>query len=257
MNLIAGQSDEEAFQEGVRYSKEQRYELMDEEVSILKALWTQSGPVSFEGRHHRLEGARIAPRPFQKPHPRFYLGGGSREAWEISAKHADVHLFWGDTVERIESNMRDIRALAARHGREKRIGFGMRLQIVCRESEEEAWAAAHALVAGVTDAQTRFIKTHYASSAANRRVQELADTHGDLIAPHLWTGITRVRPGAGIAVVGDPAQCADTLQQFIDLGCESFCLSGYLHDAEAERFARLVRPLLAERNPGRLHPLAA
>lgn len=257
VNLIAGQSDEEAAQEGILYSKEQRYELMDEEVSILKALWTQSGPVSFQGRHHVLKGARIAPKPVQKPYPRFYLGGGSPQAWEISAKHADMHLFWGDTVAQIEANMRDIRALAAAHGREKAIGFGMRLQIVCRESEEEAWAAAHALVDGVSEAQTRYIKTHYASSAANRRVQELADAHGDLIAPHLWTGITRVRPGAGIAVVGNPAQCAATLQQFIDLGCDSFCLSGYLHDEEAERFARLVRPLLMQANPGRLKPLSA
>ncbi len=252
VNLIAGQSDEEAVQEGIRWTKEQRYELMDEEVDILKALWMGKGPVHFEGRHHSLKGARISPKPFQKPHPRFYLGGGSAQAWEISAKHADVHLFWGDTVERIGANMRDIRALAARHGREHAIGFGMRLQIVCRETEEEAWAAAHALVEGVTEGQTRFIKTHYAVSAANRRVQELADTYGDRIAPHLWTGITRVRPGAGIAVVGDPRQCADTLQEFIDLGCHSFCLSGYLHDEEAERFARLVRPLLAARNPGRM-----
>ena len=57
---------------------------------------------------------------------------------------------------------------------------------------------------------------------------------------------------SGIVVVGNPRQCADTLQEFVDLGCESFCLSGYLHDEEAERFARLVRPLLRERNPGRM-----
>ena len=75
---------------------------------------------------------------------------------------------------------------------------------------------------------------------------------GDLLLPHLWTGITKVRPGAGIAVVGNPEQCAETLQQFIDAGCHSFCLSGYLHDEEAERFGRLIRPLLVQRNPGRL-----
>ena len=92
----------------------------------------------------------------------------------------------------------------------------------------------------------------YVRSAANQRVQELAREYGDLIMPHLWTGITKVRPGAGIAVVGDPQQCAATLQQFIDAGCHSFCLSGYLHDEEAERFGRLIRPLLAQRNPGRL-----
>jgi alkanesulfonate monooxygenase len=35
-------------------------------------------------------------------------------------------------------------------------------------------------------------------------------------------------------------------------GCHSFCLPGYLHDEEAERFGRLVRPILAENNHGRL-----
>lgn len=252
VNLIAGQSDAEARAEGITLSKEDRYALMDEDVQVMKLLWTQRNGVDFEGRFHSLKGARIAPRPVQQPHPRFYLGGGSREAWEISARHSDVHLFWGDTPETIAANMAVIRDMAARHGRAGQIGFGMRLQICCRETEEEAWDAAHRLVEGVTEKQTDFIRSYYASSAANRRVQQLAREHGELIAPHLWTGITRVRPGAGIVVVGNPRQCADTLQQFIDLGCHSFCLSGYLHDAEAERFARWVRPLLVERNPGRM-----
>jgi alkanesulfonate monooxygenase len=142
--------------------------------------------------------------------------------------------------------------MAVRYGRAETIGFGMRLQILCRETEAEAWEAAHELVRDVTDAQTRFIRNHYATSVANQRVQQLAREHGELIGPHLWTGVTRVRPGAGIVVVGDPRQCADTIQEFIDLGCTSFCLSGYLHDEEATRFARWVRPLLEERNKGRL-----
>jgi len=242
----------EALSEGIKLAKEDRYALMDEDVSIMKALWSARGPVDFEGRFQTLKGARISPRPFQRPYPRFYLGGGSAEAWEVSAKHSDIHLFWGDTPERIAENMRTIRGMAARHGRAEAIGFGMRLQILCRETEAEAWDAAHELVRDVTEAQTRHIRTHYASSAANRRVQQLAREHGELIGPHLWTGLSRVRPGAGIVVVGDPRQCAATLQQFIDLGCESFCLSGYLHDEEATRFARWVRPLLVERNPGRM-----
>ena len=250
INLIAGHSEAETEAEGVTLAKQDRYALMDEDVSIMKALWTAHGPVDFSGRFHTLKGARISPQPLQVP--RFYLGGGSADAWEVSAKHSDVHLFWGDTPERIAGNMVTLRSMAARHGRADQIGFGMRLQILCRETEAEAWAAANELVRGVTEAQTRYIRTHYASSVANQRVQQLAREHGDLIGPHLWTGVTRVRPGAGIVVVGDPRQCAATLQQFIDLGCTSFCLSGYLHDEEASRFARWVRPLLAERNPGRM-----
>ncbi|MGE0225990.1 MAG: LLM class flavin-dependent oxidoreductase [Acetobacteraceae bacterium] len=252
VNLIAGQSDIEAESEGILLPKQDRYALMDEDVSIMKALWTARGPVDFDGRFHRLKGARITPQPLQRPYPRFYLGGGSAEAWEVSARHADIHLFWGDTVERIAANIVTIHRMAERHGRANQLGFGMRLQILCRETEAEAWDAAHELVRDVTESQTRYIRTHYASSAANRRVQQLAREHGELIAPHLWTGVTRVRPGAGIVVVGNPQQCAATLQQFIDLGCTSFCLSGYLHDEEATRFARWVRPLLMERNPGRM-----
>ena len=206
LNLIAGQSDTESLSEGITLAKEDRYALMEEDVSIMKALWTSPGKVDFAGRFHTLHGARISPPPFQKPYPRFYLGGGSAEAWEVSAKHSDIHLFWGDTPERIAANIAAIRALAARHGRAETIGFGMRLQILCRENEAEAWDAAHELVRDVTEAQTRFIRAHYASSAANRRVQQLAREHGDLIGPHLWTGVTRVRPGAGIVVVGDPRQ---------------------------------------------------
>ncbi|MGF6312856.1 alkanesulfonate monooxygenase SsuD/methylene tetrahydromethanopterin reductase-like flavin-dependent oxidoreductase (luciferase family) [Bradyrhizobium sp. i1.8.4] len=82
--------------------------------------------------------------------------------------------------------------------------------------------------------------------------EQLARDYGDLLMPHLWIGITKVRPGAGIAVVGNPEQCAATLQRFIDAGCHSFCLSVHLHDEEAERFGRLIRPIAAANNRGRL-----
>src|ERR1700716_4769725 len=62
INLIAGQSESEVEGEGVRYAKEERYALMEEEVSLLKALWTTRGPLNFEGKFHKLSGAHIRPR---------------------------------------------------------------------------------------------------------------------------------------------------------------------------------------------------
>lgn len=252
VNLIAGQSESENIAEGVRWSKEERYEIMDEEVSILKALWTQTGPTDWNGKYYTLKQAELTPKTFQKPHPKFYLGGGSGQAAELSAKHSDVHLFWGDTIERIEATMVSLRGLAAKHGRENDLGFGMRLQIVCRENEKDAWAAADGLIRNVTAERENYIRTYYAQSVANQRVQELARTKGDLIAPNLWSGLTKARPGAGICIVGNPEQCADVIQRYIDIGCHSFCLSGYLHDEEAARFDRLVRPILLDRNRGRM-----
>ncbi|HRD77511.1 MAG TPA: LLM class flavin-dependent oxidoreductase [Hyphomicrobiaceae bacterium] len=251
INLIAGQSETEIASEGIRYSKEDRYALMEEEVRILKSLWTSKGPLDFEGRFHSLKGAQVRPRLVQQPSPKFYLGGGSREAGEMSARHSDVHLFWGDYPERIARQMAEIRAMAATYGRAGTIGFGMRLQIICREREADAWAAARQLVAGVSAKHVEMTATHFATSVANQRMMELARAETDMLGPHLWSGITRVRPGAGVAIVGNPEQCAATLQTFIDLGCHSFCLSGWLHDEEAERFGRLVLPLVRKANPTR------
>jgi alkanesulfonate monooxygenase len=252
INLIAGQNETEVEGEGVRYPKEQRYALMDEEVTILKTLWTARGPVDYAGQFHTLKGAVARPRVLQQPYPKFYLGGGSRQAWAISAKHSDVHLFWGDTPERIKANIAEIRTMAKAHGRDNEIGFGMRLQVICRENERDAWDAAETLVKDAPERLKQDMKTLYVRSEANQRVQQLARDYGDLIMPHLWTGITKVRPGAGICVVGNPEQCAATLQEFIDAGCHSFCLSGYLHDEEAERFGRLIRPILAAHNRDRM-----
>lgn len=253
VNLIAGQSETENIAEGVRWSKEQRYEIMDEEVTILKKLWTSGGkPTDHDGKYFTLKKAELVPQPFQKPHPRFYLGGGSGQAAELSAKHSDVHLFWGDTIEQISANMKLMRHLAAKHGRIEELGFGMRLQIVCRETEKEAWEAADGLTRNVTAEREQYIKTYYAASVANQRVQTLRAEKGDLIAPNLWSGLARARPGAGIAIVGNPEQCANVLQKYIDVGCHSFCLSGYLHDEECWRFKKLVRPILAGRNKGRM-----
>ena len=108
VNLIAGQSDVEAAAEGITLAKEQRYELMDEEVEIMKALWTSRGPVDFDGRFHTLRGradrAAAAAAALSALLPRRRLG---RRPGRLSAKHSDVHLFWGDTCERIADNMRD------------------------------------------------------------------------------------------------------------------------------------------------------
>ena len=207
--------------------------------------------MTFEGKFHKLSGAHIRPRPLQQPFPKFYLGGGSRQAWELSAKHSDVHLFWGDLPERIAANIAEIREMAARPWPRERYRLRHAAAGDLPRERSGCVGGGRQLVRHATERQKQEMKTLYNKSEANLRVQQLAREHGDLLLPHLWTGITKVRPGAGIAVVGNPAQCADTLQQFIDAGCHSFCLSGYLHDEEAERFGRLIRPILAENNRGR------
>ena len=66
---------------------------------------------------------------------------------------------------------------------------------------------------------------------------------------HLWAGIATVRPGAGVSIVGNPEQVAETIRGFMDIGCSDFCLSGYPHDEAAEYFGRLVTPQFKKMEP--------
>lgn len=180
--------------------------------------------------------------------PPFYLGGGSEFAAEISAKHSSTHLFWGDYPERIATQIKEMRERASRYGRENELQFAMRLQIICRETEAEAWDHAHQLVANAHGRKEYMDgnRTGF-DSAANNRQRELASVKDHMLTPHLWSGISDVRTGSGVAVVGNPDQVAGQLREFIDAGCSGFCLSGFPHDQEAEIFGRHVMPLLMKR----------
>ncbi|MGY2188886.1 LLM class flavin-dependent oxidoreductase [Pseudomonas sp. SDO5591_S426] len=245
LNLIAGVSDKDAYAEGQFVAKEDRYDQLLEEVELMKRLWTEQD-VEHNGKYFQVHGPKIMPATVQQPHPPFFLGGGSDQAAEISAKHSSVHLFWGDYPERIAGQIIEMRARAAKYGREDEIRFAMRLQIICRENEEDAWAAAEALIAGAENSALAAAVQMAAksNSVASQRAAELSKTVGRKMTPHLWTGITEVRPGAGVAVVGNPEQVAAQLMEFVEAGCSGFCLSGYPHHEEAERFGRLVMPLL-------------
>jgi alkanesulfonate monooxygenase len=250
INLIAGISDEDTKADGIFDSKQVRYEKMDEEVQIMKRLWESDEPIAYEGKHYQVNQV-IMPKPLQQPHPPFFLGGGSDQAMDISAKHSAVHLFWGDKPEVIATRIVDMRKRAAKYGREHAIQFGMRLQIVCADTEAEAWDEAHRLIAGATKFKlynnnkgANAVESIRKTSEANRRVWQLLEESGDdmKIHPHLWTGISMVRAGAGIAVVGTPDQIAATLDEFVDAGCSSFCLSGFPHAKAARLFSSKVLP---------------
>ena len=64
------------------------------------------------------------------------------------------------------------------------------------------------------------------------------------VSPNLWAGSGLVRGGAGTALVRDPRTLARRLQEYADLGIDTFVLSGYPGLEEAYYVAELLFPLL-------------
>jgi alkanesulfonate monooxygenase len=60
----------------------------------------------------------------------------------------------------------------------------------------------------------------------------------------LWAGIGLINKGVGTALVGDPDTLAERLQEYVDIGADSFILSSYPHLEETYRVAELLFPRL-------------
>lgn len=246
VNLIAGGGERESKADGVYLDHDQRYEFMDETVTLMKQCWANKRPFDFTGKHLKAEKVDVRPKPLQDPHPPFYIGGISPAAVEVGTKHADVYLFWSNTFDQIAADIATVREAADRHGRGGEIRLGLRSHVLVRESADEARAAVETLIAGATNSmRTGRQKSLGNDSHADARMRKVAEAAADMdnwLSDTLWAGITTIRHGAGVTIVGSAEQVSETIQGYIDLGISSFCLSGYPHDDEATRFGDLVMP---------------
>lgn len=76
-----------------------RLRMLDEAVTIAKRLWTEES-VDFDGTYYQLHGARLDPKPVQKPHPPVLIGGsGEQLTLKIVAKQADIWNYSGGDIE--------------------------------------------------------------------------------------------------------------------------------------------------------------
>src|SRR5215470_4389252 len=67
-----------------------RIERAGEAIDVMRALWSSSDPVHFEGAHYQVEGAVGTPRPWRPAGPPICVGGGGRRILSLAVRVADV-----------------------------------------------------------------------------------------------------------------------------------------------------------------------
>jgi alkanesulfonate monooxygenase len=245
VNVVTGGDPAELRGDGVFLDHDQRYEATDEYLTVWRRLLAGE-TVDFEGRHVRSEKGKLLYPPVQDPHPPLYFGGSSPAGQQVAAEHVDVYLTWGEPPEAVGQKIEAMRRLAAAKGRT--LSFGIRLHVIVRETEQEAWAEADRLIAHVDDDAIATAQKAFAGfdSEGQRRMAALHGGRRDrlVVSPNLWAGVGLVRGGAGTALVGDPDQVAARMAEYMALGIDRFILSGYPHLEECYRFAELVFPKL-------------
>lgn len=244
-NLVTGGDAEELAGDGVFLDHRERYEESAEFTRVWRRV-LEGETVDYEGKHVQVRGARLMFKPVQQPRPPLWFGGSSEVAQDLAAEQVDVYLTWGEPPAQVREKIEQVRTKATAQGRKVR--FGIRLHVIVRESNEEAWQAADRLISHLDDATIAKAQAALAKTDSVGQ-QRMAALHGGKrdrleISPNLWAGVGLVRGGAGTALVGDGPTVAARMQEYADLGIETFILSGYPHLEEAYRVGELLFPHL-------------
>ena len=249
LNLVTGGDEQELKGDGLYEDHATRYQTATEYTTIWREILTRSHegePFSFQGERLQVDEAKLLFPPIQAPYPPLWFGGSSPAAQELAASQVDSYLTWGEPPAAVKEKIQQLKQRADAKGR--RLSYGIRLHVIVRETNEEAWQAADALLQYVSDDTIAAAQAKFAQMDSVGQ-QRMAALHGGRrdhleVSPNLWAGIGLVRGGAGTALVGDPGTVAARIQEYADLGIDNFIFSGYPHLEEAIRFAELVFPLL-------------
>lgn len=251
INVVTGGDPVENAGDGIFSGHDERYAVTREFLSIYSAL-LRGETVTHRGQHLQVEGGQLLYPPAQENGPPLYFGGSSPAGIAVAAETVDKYLTWGEPPAAVAEKIAIVDKAAKAAGR--KVSFGIRLHVVVRETEGEAWAAANQLISHLDDETIAKSQATFArmDSEGQRRMSALHGGRRDRleISPNLWAGVGLVRGGAGTALVGNPEQVAARIREYQALGIDSFILSGYPHLEEAYRFAELVFPLL-DLNHGR------
>ncbi|QKF60301.1 FMNH2-dependent alkanesulfonate monooxygenase [Aliarcobacter lanthieri] len=263
-NLVAGGDKDELEGDGLFQDSDERYETASEFVDLWKEILKASyekGFVNFNGKHYKTKNSKLLYPPVQRPHPPLFFGGSSQKAHELAAQKVDLYITWGETLKAVKAKIEDVRDKASKYGRS--IKFGIRLHVIVRDTEEEAWNDAEKLISKLDDEQINASQNalQKLDSEGQRLMTALtnggkARTREELeISPNLWAGIGLVRGGCATALVGSAEIVAQRIQEYVDLGIDTFVFSGYPHLEESFRFSELVFPLLPNKTKEKLSGL--
>jgi alkanesulfonate monooxygenase len=249
LHIITGGDENDQHRDGDFLDHDSRYRRTAEYLHIVRSLLSDASPLDFSGEFYRVEGATLPVRPLTEAGIPVYFGGASAGAVDVGARYADVYMLWGEPLAAAAARVAAVRAAALAYGRTVR--FSVSVRPILGATEAEAWARAEDIAERATAQRERFVGyrgRRDSSSIGSARLLEAA-AEADVHDERLWTRIAAITgaPGNSTALVGTPEQVAEALWRYVDLGCDTLLIRGFLPYDDCVEYGRELIPLLRAR----------
>lgn len=233
LNVVSAWWAEEARQYGGVFTEhDERYARTEEFIDVLKGLWTEE-TFSYEGQFYDLKDTKLSPKPVQRPNPILYAGGESEKGKQTIVEKCDAYVMHGGTVEEIEKKVTEMKQRREKTGNVPLSSFGMAAFVICRDTEEEAFAELDKITNVKESSAYAGFKDFTTKSQLEQKIQ-LQD----------YSVSNRgLRPN----LVGTPEQIADRILQYEEAGLDLLLLQFSPQLEEMERFAKQVMPLVEQK----------
>src|SRR6202012_5086611 len=199
-NIISGGGGPQQLWWGDKVAHDDRYARTSEFLDVLRGVWT-SPSFDYHGRFYQVEGGHLPERLRGQPFPEIFFSGSSPAAIDAAGRHADYYLSWLEPFGPLAEKFAAVRAHATRAPK-----FAVRVDVLARETEEEAWdevrrgwryrayANGEARAAGSSAAAAQAMTT---GTWRSRRTSGAASTSSAPAPPSAWSATTtRSRSGS-------------------------------------------------------------
>jgi alkanesulfonate monooxygenase SsuD/methylene tetrahydromethanopterin reductase-like flavin-dependent oxidoreductase (luciferase family) len=238
LNIVTGWNKTEMDMFGsAMKGHDERYQVADEWISLMKLLWTSVEPVKFEGKYFNVRDAYLRPQPIQ-PYPALMSAGASPAGRRFAAKHCDIAF----TALTERNNSAVIRKQLDSFRQIAREEFGRGIK---------TWINAYVFMGDTeADAQKKFDYCigekgdHVGVENLFRELGLNSLTHTEEARHKLKQDF--MAGWAGFRLLGTKEKIIDDMRMLVDAGVDGMLLSWPAYIDDMKQFQEEVYPLLQQ-----------
>ncbi|SFL80463.1 alkanesulfonate monooxygenase [Paenibacillus sp. 1_12] len=257
LNIVSGSSQVELGRMTRAGDHVSRYKRTKEFIELFLRL-QQGEIIHYHGDCFDVQNAELFPK-LKAPTGTIFMAGSSQDAMRIAAEFAGGYLVFGHELDVIKQHFASFRELLPelRTNLNPNPKCGIMIDIIARETTDEAWEAAHLFLEKASPFQKRMNRLfrnnsdsvgiskyhNYYKHIEYKQAEGCPDST-------LWAGLSQLNTSNGFSIVGSYEEVRQTLFRFHRLGVNYFILSGLISTQELERIGtQIVLPIQSNRIP--------